>query len=180
MIDESPTVPEVVAQLEARKRDAVQSLEMLAALRARIVAEARRLENPRVVLEYLDYFADAIREVVQELTRLVGELPERVDAAQIELLRIVAANCRTEQRRCLAFRDQCINRPLPDEGMRPLLNDLSVTTRDQLTAFYDLASAAARLEKIAEAGAPDSSPRRTIDRRRLFTRFFTPPKGGPA
>lgn len=178
MTDEQPTVSGVVSQLEARTRDAVQSLEALAALRERIVSDASRFENSRAVLEYLDYFAEAIEEVVRELTRIAAELPERVDRAQIDLLRQVAANCRVEQRRCLVFRDQCINRPLPDETMRPLLNDLSVTTRDQLTAFYDLASAAGRLDRILASRQPQVDARRTIDRRRLFTRLFTPPKGG--
>lgn len=176
MTDESPTVPDVVAQLEARTADAVQSVEMLDALRKRVVSDSARLENPRAVLEYIDYFALAIQEVVQELIRLAGDLPARVDRAQIELLRQIAANCRTEQRRCLVFRDQCINRPLPDERMRPVLNDISVTTRDQLTAFYDLGRAADRLERILADRTPEPETRRSLDRRQLFTRLFTLPR----
>lgn len=175
--DHEPTLPDVVAQLGARKADAVTTLAMLGALRERVVEGSARLENPRLVLEYVDYFAQAIHDVVDVLDQLILELPQRADAAQVQLLREIAANCRTEQRRCLIFRDQCINRPLPDEQMRPLLNDVSVTTRDQLTAFYDLGSAAARLERILPAGAPAAEARRVLDRRQLFTRLFTSARG---
>jgi hypothetical protein len=72
------------------------------------------------------------------------------------------------------FRDKCINRPLPDERMRPLLNEISVTTRDQLTAFRDLSGIAAKLEEqIKPAGeAPAEEDKRSFDRRALFTKFF--------
>ena len=72
------------------------------------------------------------------------------------------------------FRDKCINRPLPDERMRPLLNEISVTTRDQLTAFRDLTGIAAKLEEQLKPAAPRApeEDRKSFDRRSLFTKFF--------
>ena len=87
-----------------------------------------------------------------------------------------AANCRTEQRRCLVFRDKCINRPLPHESMRPLLNDISVTTRDQLTAFFDLNNAAARLERIINTTPQPEPDARVMGRRQLFSNLLKPYK----
>jgi hypothetical protein len=107
---------------------------------------------------------------------MADELRQRVQRAHIDLLRQIASNCRVEQRRCLIFRDKCINRPLPNEQMRPLLNDISVTTRDQLTAFYDFNNAAARLEQIINTTEPEPDPRKTLGRRQLFTRIFKLPK----
>ena len=71
------------------------------------------------------------------------------------------------------FRDKCINRPLPHERMRPLLNEISVTTRDQLTAFRDLTGIAAKLEEQLQSAppAPDEG-QKSFDRRALFTKFF--------
>jgi hypothetical protein len=51
-----------------------------------------------------------------------------------------------------------------------------VTTRDQLTAFFDLNTAAARLEQILNATEPEPDPKRTLHRRELFTRLFKLPK----
>lgn len=178
MTNDTPTPQDVVEQLAARKADAVNTLEMLRAQRVKVVEESSKFENPQAVLEYLDFFIPAFDEVIVELDRLSGEVVVRVTRAQIDLLRQIAANCRTEQRRCLMFRDKCINRPLPHEAMRPLLNDISVTTRDQLTAFFDLNNAAAKLERIINTvePAPDSD-KRVIGRRQLFTGLFKLPKG---
>ncbi len=178
MTYEEPTPQDVVEQLAARKADALNTLEMLHAQRARVVEESARFENPQAVLEYLDFFIPAFEQVVSEIDRISGEIVVRVRRAHIDLLRHVAANSRTEQRRCLMFRDRCINRPLPHESMRPLLNDISVTTRDQLTAFFDLNNAAARLERIINTTQPEPEPdpKRVIGRRQLFTSLFKLPK----
>jgi hypothetical protein len=170
------TPHDVVEQLGARKADALNTLEILRGHRARVVAESARLENVQAVLEYIDFFIPAIEEVVAECDRISLDLDHKVKRWHIDVLRQIAANCHAEQRRCLIFRDKCINRPLPDEAMRPLLNDISVTTRDQLTAFYDFNNAAARLERIIGPTAPQSDPKRTLDRRQLLTRLFKAPK----
>jgi hypothetical protein len=176
---DEPTIDTVIDQLGQRKADALSTLDMLRAQRARIEERAALLEHPNAVLEYLDFFIGAIDEVVVECTRIAEELPRSVTREQVDMLREIAANSRLEQRRCLVFRDKCINRPLPHEQMRPLLNDISVTTRDQLTAFFDLANAADRIERLLGAIEPPPDPRRTLGRRQLFsgiTSLFKLPK----
>jgi len=175
-VTNEPTPQDVADQLAARKADALNTLEMLRAQRARVVEDAAKFENPQAVLEYLDFFIPAIEEVVVESDRIAGEIVQHVKRSHIDVLRQIAANCRVEQRRCLVFRDKCINRPLPNEAMRPLLNDISVTTRDQLTAFYDLHSAAVKLERILGALEPKQEPKRVMGRRQLFTNLFKLPK----
>jgi hypothetical protein len=172
---DEPTIDGVIEQLGLRKADALNTLEMLRAQRQRVEAEASLLESPTAVFEYIDYFIGAIEEVIVECDRIVAELPQRVQRWHIEMLREIAANARVEQRRCLVFRDKCINRPLPHESMRPLLNDISVTTRDQLTAFFDLNNAAARLEQIINTTEPPADARRVYNRRSLFTNIFKLP-----
>jgi hypothetical protein len=171
-----PALNDVIEQLAQRKADALNTLELLRAQRDRVEAEQAFLENPQVVREYLEFFLGAIAEVVAEIERIGGELRERVRRSHVDVLRQIASNCRVEQRRCLAFRDKCINRPLSHEKMRPLLNDISVTTRDQLTAFFDLGNAASRLELAVSTSEPPPDPRLTLNRRALFTRFFKLPK----
>jgi hypothetical protein len=175
--NEDPTPQDVIEQLGARKADALNTLEMLRAQRARVEEEAPKLESPQAVLEYVDFFITAIDEVVAACDRIAGEIAQHVTRAHIDILRQIAANCRVEQRRCLVFRDKCINRPLPHESMRALLNDISVTTRDQLTAFYDFNNAAARLEQIVNTTEPEPDPKRVLGRRQLFTSLFKLPKG---
>lgn len=176
MTHAEPTVDSVVEQLGQRRADALNTLEMLRGHRARVVEQTGQFENPKIVLEYVDFFVGAIEEVVAAIDRVSDELRQRVQRAHIDLLRQIASNCRVEQRRCLIFRDKCINRPLPNEQMRPLLNDISVTTRDQLTAFYDFNNAAAKLEQIINTTDPEPDPRKTLGRRQLFSRLFKLPK----
>ena len=171
-----PIVAAVIEQLGHRKADALNTLDMLRGHRERVDTDQAFLENPTTVREYVDFFIGAIDEVVAEIDRISGELPQRVRRDHVDLLRQIASNCRVEQRRCLVFRDKCINRPLPHEKMRPLLNDISVTTRDQLTAFYDLNNAASQLEQVVSSTEPTPDPRLTLNRRSLFTRFFKLPK----
>lgn len=177
MTYEEPTPQDVVEQLAARKADALSTLEMLRAQREKVVEESAKFENPQAVLEYVDFFIPAFEEVVAAIDGIASEVVVRVRRAHIDLLRQIAANCRTEQRRCLVFRDKCINRPLPHESLRPLLNDISVTTRDQLTAFFDFNSAAAKLERIINTMDPEPEPdKRVMGRRQLFTNLFKLPK----
>ena len=69
------------------------------------------------------------------------------------------------------FRDKWINKPLPYEEMRRLLNKISVDSRDQLTAYGSLNAVADRLEHLV--GPPPRPPDEgKLDRRALFTRWF--------
>ena len=71
------------------------------------------------------------------------------------------------------FRDKWINKPLPYETMRPLLNAISNTTRAQSDALRTLTEPAATLDTIL--AAPDRHDDKSLDRRQLFTRLFRPP-----
>lgn len=170
---ESPIpLEDVVQQLAERRHDAAMTLEHLGMLEAKIGEERAALENPQAVLEYLAFFADFIGRAVAACDRVSAEVAGGVHAGHVAALREIASNSAAEQRRCLQFRDRCINRPLPHERMRPLLNDISVTTRDQLTAFRDLARAADRLEQLLAAHPAPPEPPRVLDRRALFTRLI--------
>lgn len=170
-MNQGPSITDVVEQLGARRADAVTTLEMLDGYRQQIDAEQAQLENPQAVREYLDFFVVFVGQAVALCERIEGELPAGVTRQQIDDLRQTASNAAAEQRRCLIFRDKCINKPLPYERLRPLLNEISVTTRDQLTAFRDLSRAAERLQALLPSD-PEPEPDRTFDRRKLFTRFF--------
>ena len=165
---------DVVTQLAERRADAVTTLELLDGYRQQMEQQRNALENPQAVGEYLAFFVDLVRHAAAECERIAAELPAGVRRAHVEALRQVAGRCAAEQRRCLQFRDKCINKPLPHERMRPLLNDISITTRDQLTAFRDCGRSADLLEAILAAAPAAPEPARGFDRRQLFTRLFKP------
>lgn len=174
MTDSNPLLTAAIEQLGQRRADVVTTLELLQGYRQQAEGDWSSLENPRAVLEYIDFFAELFSRAAGECERVASELPQGIARAHTDALRQVASNSAAEQRRCLVFRDKCINKPLPDERMRPLLNEISVTTRDQLTAFRDLNAVASRLEEMITPPAPSPEEKKGFDRRALFTRLFKP------
>ena len=173
-MDGPSSVEDVMTQLAERRADAMTTLELLEGYLQQVEQERNALENPQAVSDYLAFFVDLVRHAVAECERIVAALPAGVQRAQVEALRQIAGSSAVEQRRCLQCRDKCINKPLPYERMRPLLNDISITTRDQLTAFRDCGRAADRLDAILAAAPAAPEPARGFDRRQLFTRIFKP------
>ena len=172
MIENDAPVAAALERLGLRSGEGLSTLELLRSYQEQAEGSTASLENPRAVFEYIAFFLDLITRTISECERIAAALRQGITPADIAALRQIASDAAAEQRRCLVFRDQCINRPLPDERLRPLLNEISVTTRDQLTAFRDLGTVASTLE---EAMAPTATPpddQKGFDRRALFTKFF--------
>jgi hypothetical protein len=170
--DAAPSVEDVVTHLRGWHGSTLETVGALRALRLRTEEAAPRLENPKAVLEYIDFFVDLFARIASELDRAAADLEGGGPPGDPDGLRQIASNAAVEQRRCLSFRDKWINRPLPYEQVRPLLNEISTITRDQLADYHDLTEAAARLQALAP---PPPSSDRAIEsrsRRELFTRWF--------
>lgn len=167
------TIDDVIEQLVRARSEVSESIEVLRAARTRIEADAPKLESPQAVIEYLDFFIGFFLGAAADLDHVMAELPGSPSRAGIDTLRQIASNSSAEQRRCLIFRDKWINKPLPYEDVRPLLNQISVDSRDQLTAFRNLNIAADHLDKLVTppAAAPPPADGK-LDRRALFTRWF--------
>jgi len=168
------TLDEVLALLAERRAQALQAVAQLRVYRQQVEEGARQLENPRAAADLADFFIDFLTGAASGLEGVAAELTVGVRRPQIDALRQVASNAAAEQRRCLIFRDKCINKPLPYEQMRPLLSGLLSSARDQLDSLKQLSAAAAAIEPlVAQAAAAEEDPR-SFDRRALFTRLFRP------
>jgi hypothetical protein len=172
--EESGAVEQVVDLLGRWRSDAAATVELLESYRQQVEEQRGLLENPKAVSEYLTFFVEFIGRTAAECAQISVELPGGMGPAHVESLRRMAAAAAAEERRCVQFRDKCINKPLPYERMRPLLNDISITTRDQLTAYRDFSTAADRLAALLATQPPLPESKRGMDRRELFTRFFKP------
>ena len=162
---------DVLERLNRSRSDTHDTIDVLRASRGKVEEGSRQLESPKAVLEYIDFFLDLLAGTSQDLDRLTAELPEGPRREHVDLVRQLASNAAAEQRRCVIFRDKWINRPLPYEQMRPLLNQISVDTRDQLTAYRNL-NAVADVMQSAIGGEPKPGDSDKLDRRALFTRWF--------
>lgn len=161
-------------ELWQRQNEAVMTRELLDGYRTQVESEASSLENPQAVLEYIDFFAGLAARSADDCQDAAADLARGVSREQVDVLRRIVEVDGAQQRRCLAFRDTWINKPLPHERMRPLLNDISVATRDLLATCRDLQETVDRLERLLVPPTPPSPEQRTFDRRALFTRLFKP------
>lgn len=171
MDDRQSAVDGVLEDLRRSRSDTVETIELLRACRQQVENQASLLESPKAVLEYIDFFVDLFSRASGELDHVADELPHNLLRTHLDTLRQLASNGSVEQRRCLMFRDKWINKPLPYEEMRRLLNQISVDSRDQLAAYRTLNTAADHLEELV--GPPPRPPDEgKLDRRALFTRWF--------
>jgi hypothetical protein len=165
------SVEDITAHLRLWRSDTAATGIRLTALRQRVEAGAKQLENPNAACEYLDFFSGLFHRFGSEFERVASELasggaqPEHVDA-----LRQIASNSAAEQRRTVSFRDKWINKPLPYEQMRELLTQIAADVRDQLEDYRQLTPAAARLEELTRPAPREDE--RGFDRRALFTRLI--------
>jgi hypothetical protein len=152
MPDETATALNEILELVRKSRSAtVESADLLRSARLVVEANSKQLENPKAVLEYIDFFLELFGRNVADLDRVVAAPSQ---PAHVEILRQIANNAAAEQRRCLIFRDKWINKPLPYEQMRPLLNQISTDSRDQLTEYKQLLTAADRFEALGGPPKP--------------------------
>jgi hypothetical protein len=166
------TLDDVREHLRRWRMETLEAVDLLHAHRARVDASYSRLENPNAVIEYLDAFIALFTRIGAELAGIDAALAAGAAAEQCAALRHIAEDASSEQRRCVTFRDKCINKPLPYEDVRPLLNQISIDTRDQLLDLQEVHLAAARLEALTSGPGEPEGADRGLDRRSLFTRFI--------
>ena len=166
-------IAHVSERLERLISGALTTLELLDDWRYQIETSSAQLENRHAVREYIDFFRAMIGGASVECQRIREELAHSVELAHVNILRQIAGDASDQRSRCVLFRDKWINKPLPYESVRPLLNDISVTTRDQLTAFDELDQLASSLETLTRVEPPAAAEqKRSFDRRALFMRLF--------
>jgi hypothetical protein len=166
------TVDDIREQLRRARGETLEGVDLLHSHRQNVATQYALFENPKAILDYLDTFIEMFGMIAADLARLDTALGQGVSAEQASALRQIASNAAVEQQRCLQFRDRCINRPLPHETVRPLLNQISNDTRDQLLSFRNLNVAAAHVDTLLGAAPEQASDRPAFDRRSLFTRFL--------
>lgn len=170
--DTRAALDEILERLRRSRSETLETMDLLRSSKLLVESNANELENPKAVIEYLDFFLDVFTRTAADLERLALELPQGLSVAHLDLLRQLASNASAEQRRCLIFRDKWINKPLPFEQMRPLLNQISTDSRDQLSEYRKLQALAERLETLAGPAPKPSSEEGKLGRRELFTRWF--------
>ena len=168
----SEAVYDIQVRLERWRDEAQAAVDSFASLRQRTEESSRHLESPPGVLQFIDFFATFYADAVAVFERVRTELEQPPQGAHADALRQVASNASLEQRRCLQFRDKWINRPLPYEDVRPLLNEIVNTAANGLAGFRELTPIADELEVLARLIPAPKEEAGPLGRRQLFTKWF--------
>ena len=181
---------EIISQLIEERTRASAAVDSLRGLRDQAAARQPQLEHPGAVLDHIDFFLDLFGRGSAALDRIAAEMPDGLSRPHIDQIHQLAGDSAVAQRRQVQFRGKWINKPLPHEAVRALLNVISLTIHEQLDAFRELAGVASELESslppreqrpvARETTAGDSTDEaeageaRGFNRRALFTRLFKP------
>jgi hypothetical protein len=169
------SIEALTERIRAWRAETAATIVRLLAHREQVDANSAQLENPRAVADYLDFFTSFFERAVADFDSLAEELSQHISPAHSEVLARMASDAAAHERRCLHFRDTCINRPLAFEQQRGLLNRISADTHDQLVGYRGLVEAAVELTELARASAAASQVAGGVQspgRRALFTRWF--------
>jgi hypothetical protein len=174
--DHDVTLEQLLEHVRHWQADTLAAVESLRASRRQIEEHSSRLENPQAALQLADFFSDFFLRVAADLDGVLESLAAGPAPEHVTALKSVAARAAAEERRAVVFRDRWVNKPLPYEEMRPLLDRVSAAARDQLIDYRNLTHACARLggliQKANPAAEQPDSEGRELDRRQLFTRFI--------
>lgn len=141
-----------LSEWEKLTRDTISQLEKY---RATVKNKAELLENAREVTSYLNFFIDLFSRYLSDIQRLVRELPSGVTEAHVEIVRQLYRSSKTEDDVAIRFRNTWIEKKLPHEEMRPLLDDIYADTRAVLIDYSDLSNLVPRLKTfVGSRGLP--------------------------
>ena len=147
---------DILAHLRDWRDLTAQTIKNLQDLRAKVEQHAERLDYPDDIHDYLGYFVDLFSRYLGDFERLVKELPEGVTDSHIELVTQLYESSEHEQRVCIEFSRDHINRGIKDERLRYLVDDIYRESRGLLVDYGDLSNLVSRLRTFV--GTVPKSP----------------------
>ncbi len=120
----------------------------------RVSQEEAKFQNHREVQRFCIYRTELFSRYAADLRRLVAELPNGVRESHVKLVRELYEDSRIEDNSILRFRNDFVYVCLPDESVRPFLDDVYSEAREVMIDFQDLSNLASRLETFVGLEAP--------------------------
>ena len=124
-------------------RNAIASLKKL---RKQAEDSSNLLENGHDVVAYCDHFIDMLDRYAGDFQRLVDELPNGVRPKHLEIVNQLYESSRDQEKACVQFKNDWINKSLRHEEARPLLDSIYRDSRTQMVDYQDLSNVIHRLK----------------------------------
>lgn len=135
----------ILSHLRDWRDNTVGSIKELKRLKGEVEAHQERIDEPKDILDYINYFLDLFTRYVGDFKRLLTELPRSVSDAHVQLVRQIFDSASREDRLCVIFKSEHIERGLKDEGLRWLVDRIYSESRSMLIDYRDLSNLVSRL-----------------------------------
>jgi pyrimidine deaminase RibD-like protein len=152
----------ILSHLEKWRNNSTSTVDTLNRLENQVLACEDRLDFPREILEYISFFRDLFSRYAADFDRLLNELPNGVTSAHVELLQQLYKSAVFEERLCIRFKKEHIERRLKEESLRGLIDRIYAESRDMLIDCKDLSNLAPRLTTFVgtqRRNSPDDADR---------------------
>jgi len=147
----------ILSRLRNWRENTASTVKELSQLRTEVEANQDRLDWPQEILEYIDFFIDLLGRYVGDFDRLLTELPRSVSEAHVQIVRQIYDSASHEERHCVRFTNEHINRHLKDESLRWLVDNIYSESRDVLIDYKDLSNLVPRLRTYVGTVNPSAA-----------------------
>jgi hypothetical protein len=107
------------------------------------------------------------------LERVIDELPKEVAERHVNTLAYLYEDSSANEDLCAVFSDRHIDRSLPDESMRPLIDRIYALTRGLLIDYKDLSNLNAMLKTyIGTKGSSEATSEQNTEILKLSPEFY--------
>jgi hypothetical protein len=148
------SLADIEVHLSEWESNTAAAARKLDALASRISQAPEKFKNPREVDRFCRRYSDLFQRYAADFHRLVAEMSNGVRESHVKLVRQLYEDARIEDNSILRFRNDFVYTSLPDESVRPLLDDVYSEAREVMIDFQDLSNLAARLETFVGLDAP--------------------------
>lgn len=135
----------ILPHLRKWRDNTTAAAEELVALRDKVEANQDRLDGPREILSYIDFFIDLFGRFAGDFERLLTEIPRGVTESHVQIVEQIYESASHEERHCIGFKNEHIERSLKDEDLRWLVDNIYSQSRSMLIDYLDLSNLVPRL-----------------------------------
>ena len=141
---------DIMEHIHEWRNDTNDAIKSLCQLRQRVSNEFKSLRRAEDIIEYIDYFNDLFSRYAYDFQRLTDEMKYAVQEKHVETISQIFDSSYMEERHCVEFKKDQINRTLEDESKRPLLDEIYQVTRGLIIDYKDLSNVHRRLITFIE------------------------------
>ena len=135
----------ILAHLREWRDETARCIEALKHLQDEARRHRQQLSRADDIVTYVRYFIDLLERYLGDFDRLLAEMPSFVTAAHLDIVQQIYDSASHEEDKCVRFTRDHIERPMKDEGLRWLVDDIYQQSRSMLIDYHDLSNLVPRL-----------------------------------